>query len=370
MKAIYLTYNNQSGVVPKLVEIFMDAGIDIDVFNAAENLHYRCKNIKFPKITLFTVINFLISIIKFRTKWRTGYFRTDYAYNTMTRRCISIITKNKYDFIFQSGVLFGLSSADISIPYYLGILDNTYLIGYKGRRWTKGLSLSDRFIQTEKMVYNTATKIFVMSNHVRESLVYDYEVDSDRIVVSGMCPNVISDPSFIPPPTKYNSFRIVMIAKQFERKGGLNVLAVFPEIKKLFPQVKLIILGCSSDKAIDGVEYKGVVGYSAIKNELEKAHIYLMPSKAEPFGLAFLEAMAFYTPCIGTNIEAIPEIIKDGETGYVVPVDNIKILLDRILMLLNNPEMSQRFGHNGYKHYVENFSQDKVSNSLLNNLPK
>ena len=62
--------------------------------------------------------------------------------------------------------------------------------------------------------------------------------------------------------------------------------------------------------------------------------MFVMPSLYEPYGIVFAEAMAHRLPCIGADNCAMPEIIKHGETGYVVPVRDEMALANRLVARL------------------------------------
>jgi glycosyltransferase involved in cell wall biosynthesis len=76
----------------------------------------------------------------------------------------------------------------------------------------------------------------------------------------------------------------------------------------------------------------------------ESADVFALPTRFEPFGIAFVEAMHFGLPCIGPDAWAVPEIIADGETGFTVPPDNVEALTERLLDLLRNPALARRLG--------------------------
>jgi starch synthase len=63
-------------------------------------------------------------------------------------------------------------------------------------------------------------------------------------------------------------------------------------------------------------------GWEAFLGAYQRAHVFCLPTRFEPFGIAFVEAMHFGLPCVGTATDAVPEIVADGETGYLVPVDD------------------------------------------------
>ncbi|MFE1244141.1 N-acetyl-alpha-D-glucosaminyl L-malate synthase BshA [Fictibacillus sp. NPDC058756] len=99
----------------------------------------------------------------------------------------------------------------------------------------------------------------------------------------------------------------------------------------------------------------------------------LLLSEKESFGLVLLEAMACGVPVIGTRIGGIPEVIVDGETGYMVEVGDTAAVADKAISLLKNVERLRRFRENSVQHVRENFlSEKKVSvyEEIYNSLVK
>ncbi len=86
----------------------------------------------------------------------------------------------------------------------------------------------------------------------------------------------------------------------------------------------------------------------------------LLLSEKESFGLVLLEAMACGVPVIGTNIGGIPEVIVDGETGYMVELGDPESVAQKALALLQDEEKLLTFRENSVRHVKENFLSDKI----------
>ena len=71
----------------------------------------------------------------------------------------------------------------------------------------------------------------------------------------------------------------------------------------------------------------------AVNDVLEIADMYFLPSETESFGLSALEAMACEVPVVATNVGGLPEVVADGETGFLVPVGDTDAMAARILEL-------------------------------------
>jgi glycosyltransferase involved in cell wall biosynthesis len=128
----------------------------------------------------------------------------------------------------------------------------------------------------------------------------------------------------------------LLFSGDFFRKGGVNVLDAFARLRVEFPEVTLTL--CCDEKInfrtgnaalrdeylakirnTPGVNLLGMVPRDRLLNEiLPRTDIYLLPTYVETFGFAILEAMAYGIPVIATNYFAIPEMVQQGSTGFLI----------------------------------------------------
>jgi glycosyltransferase involved in cell wall biosynthesis len=92
--------------------------------------------------------------------------------------------------------------------------------------------------------------------------------------------------------------------------------------------------------------------------------VFALPSRCEPFGLVFLEAMVFGLPCIGTRRDAMPEIIEDGITGYLVETGDEATLADRLVHLLQDRNLAKRMGEAGHARVMSRFQWSHVAERM------
>ena len=97
------------------------------------------------------------------------------------------------------------------------------------------------------------------------------------------------------------------------------------------------------------------IGYvKKVENVYHTADIVVVPSRwQEPLGLINLEAGACYKPVVATRVGGIPEVIHDGENGFLVEPEKIEDLVARVDQLINNPNLRNRMGAAG-RRLVEN----------------
>jgi glycosyltransferase involved in cell wall biosynthesis len=89
--------------------------------------------------------------------------------------------------------------------------------------------------------------------------------------------------------------------------------------------------------------------------------IFCGPSRAEAFGLVFAEAGYFGRPVVATRVGGIPEVVRDGETGLLVPPDDIDALAGAIGRLAASPELRHRLGEAGRQRAESMFSATRMA---------
>lgn len=96
------------------------------------------------------------------------------------------------------------------------------------------------------------------------------------------------------------------------------------------------------------------------------ASVCIYPSSVgEPFGLTMLEALSSEKPMIVTNSGGMPEIIRDGINGFVVPVKDFEVLASRIIQLLTDDRLCERLGYTGRGMVETNYTEDVVTKNTL-----
>ncbi len=84
------------------------------------------------------------------------------------------------------------------------------------------------------------------------------------------------------------------------------------------------------------------------KDALDACDVFVMPSKAESFGIVYLEAWLYKKPVIGVWAGGVPDLVSDGKDGFLVPFSDIHMLAEYIRLLLSTPALADAFGTNGY----------------------
>ncbi|PKN95381.1 MAG: glycosyltransferase family 1 protein [Chloroflexi bacterium HGW-Chloroflexi-6] len=100
------------------------------------------------------------------------------------------------------------------------------------------------------------------------------------------------------------------------------------------------------------VTFHGALDDAALTEKLKAAHVLVVPSSYEGFGIVYLEGMGFGLPAIGTSAGAAPEIIEDGQTGYLIEPGDSKSLAARLMELSKNRSLLERLSVNALARHA------------------
>jgi alpha-maltose-1-phosphate synthase len=227
-----------------------------------------------------------------------------------------------------------------------------------------------RTLEFERRVFDSMDLIFTMSEWARQSFIEEYEQDAAKVVVASSGPNL--DP--VPEPPGEREFdvpRFLFVGKSFNRKGGSLLLEAFERVRHVRPKAELWIVGPSRlPRMPPGVRSFGFIGRQTPEGAARIDRIYrdatafVLPTRYEGFGIPILEAMGYQLPCIGTRCCAIPEMIEDGESGFLVARDDADQLAERMISLADDPERSMRMGEAGRRRLLARFTWDRVAERI------
>ena len=116
----------------------------------------------------------------------------------------------------------------------------------------------------------------------------------------------------------------------------------------------------------DLIEITGWVDQGRMVEIYKSADIVVTPSTyADPFNLGNIEAMSSSRPVIASAFGGGPEIVLDGETGYVVDPNDSRLFADRLTSLIDDPDLRSRFGQAGRRRVLEQFTLARQAESVM-----
>jgi glycosyltransferase involved in cell wall biosynthesis len=160
-----------------------------------------------------------------------------------------------------------------------------------------------------------------------------------------------------------------------ERKGIDVLLAAFARVRRRVADARLVLAGRGPLQEMIASEVRRQNWNDAVLRPgfmddvvavMQAIDILLLPSLWEGFGIVLIEAMAAGKPAIGTNTSSMPEIIVDGQTGYLVPPGDAEALARRAVELLQNPALREQFGNAARRRVAELFTIERMIDQLEN----
>ncbi len=230
----------------------------------------------------------------------------------------------------------------------------------------------------ERTSIATANHITCPSNALADYTSIHHGIDRNKISVF---PNPL-DEEFTKRDIKAkDSFEYkILFAGRIERRKGIDILlSSFVNIKSRFPQAKLRFVGqdygyyydkerdtnllqelIKKYRLEDSVEFLPRQNRQNLIKQFEWSDIVVIPSLNENYPYVVIEAMSLAKPVIASDCGGIPEIIKDGETGFLFPTGDIKGLTDTLINVLENKEGLYKIGIQGRKFVLNTCTIDAV----------
>ncbi|MFA7332232.1 MAG: glycosyltransferase [Candidatus Delongbacteria bacterium] len=104
--------------------------------------------------------------------------------------------------------------------------------------------------------------------------------------------------------------------------------------------------------------FRGRIPNAQLPELLRSYHAFAMPSRSESFGVSALEASACGVPVVASRAGGIPDVVRDGETGFLVPPRDADALAERLVWLAEHPAEARRMGRSGRQLVEREFAWD------------
>jgi glycosyltransferase involved in cell wall biosynthesis len=137
---------------------------------------------------------------------------------------------------------------------------------------------------------------------------------------------------------------ILFIARDFHAKGGDVALAAFERVRREVPDARLLVVGTAEPGSIlAGVEWLGLRTREELYRDIyPSADVFLYPTRFDAAPLVVAEALAHGVPVVTTAKYGLPDLVRDGETGVLVPEDDAPAAARAVAELLRDPERRAR----------------------------
>ncbi len=212
-----------------------------------------------------------------------------------------------------------------------------------------------------------AVHVVAWSEWTKQGIVDGYGVPAGRVTVipPGVTPSLWYRP--LPDTPSTGPVRILFVGGDLQRKGGDVLLAAFAALRRELPGVELHLVTKTSVPEQPGVHVHGGLGPNSPELIALYHHsdIFCLPTRGDCLPMVLSEAGAAGLPLVSTAVAGIPEIVRDGETGIVVPVDDAAALTSALRSLAVDPELRRRLGTAAQLLVVAEFDADQNARRLV-----
>ncbi|MGE3466824.1 MAG: N-acetyl-alpha-D-glucosaminyl L-malate synthase BshA [Pyrinomonadaceae bacterium] len=214
--------------------------------------------------------------------------------------------------------------------------------------------------------------VTAVSKFLKQATIETFDFDDVEVI-----PNFICQKHYLRLPDSPlrselapNGERLLTHVSNFRSvKRPVDCVEILAQVRAAGENARLVMVGDGPE--LSAVRYRGeqmgmngsivYVGKQAnIADYLGVSDVFLLPSELESFGLAALEAQACELPVIATRIGGIPEVVNDGESGFLSDVGDVEKMSADTLKLLSDEEMRRSFGERGRELAVERYSTSKI----------
>ena len=262
--------------------------------------------------------------------------RYDYGHSiALAKRYAKVFDRTlqgiKVDLIFAPEASTQIAFAETALPIiYESDATFARMLGYYPSFTNLSASSMRQGNIIERKAIENASIALYHSRWAAQSAIDDYCADEARVHVIPVGANLDEPPSQkdVLDREKPDTYRLLFVGINWSRKGGEIAFDTMRELADMGLEVELAVCGCVPPKKFRDGRLK-VIPFLDKNDAKQRRLLYnlyasssflLLPTRAETYGNVFCEASAFGLPSIATKTGGVPEVVRDGENGYTLPL--------------------------------------------------
>lgn len=301
----------------------------------------------------------------------------------ITANCVKLflkLLKNKYDFVYFTSNLQGLAFYRdifyIAIIKTFGVPRIYHLHGYT-------------FLASSKYFFKMAlckwyfvdAKVIILANSFYQDISTLVKERNKFILHNGVPLNVSPDKieSIIKDRKNKEICTILFLSNIMESKGATVLLKALRLLKNESSNFKAIFAGewineeyknifvqLMHEYGLDNyIEFKGFCSGTKKDGVFKQSDIFVFPTLRDTWAIVILEAMEYALPVISSEEGAIPEIIKNGQEGYIVKKNDYTALAEKMKLLINDKQLRLKIGENARYKLINNYTFDEYERNFI-----
>ncbi len=214
--------------------------------------------------------------------------------------------------------------------------------------------------------------VTAVSKFLKQATIETFDFDDVEVIPNFICPSHYKRQPDSPlrKDLAPNGEKLLAHVSNFRSvKRPIDCIEILAKVKANGEKARLVMVGDGPERSAVyyraeqiGVKDETIfVGKQAnIADYLGVSDVFLLPSELESFGLAALEAQACEVPVIATRIGGIPEVVTDGETGFLSDVGDVEKMSADTLRLIGDEDLRRSFGERGREQAILRYSTEKI----------
>lgn len=227
-----------------------------------------------------------------------------------------------------------------------------------------------------KMIHNVAGRVLRRAKVVIS--ISKYDADELSGLIRGARVSIANPTAaefFALAPSAPTAPRLLFAGALIRLKNPLGLVNAFALVRKAVPDARLALIGPQPDSAYaqairdrvttlgltDSVDIVGLVDNQRMLREIAATRAVVLFSRQENAPTIIAQAMAAGKPVVASRVGGVPEMVADGETGFLVDSEDEATLADRLVRVLNDQQLCVRLGHRGHEVALARFTPDAVA---------
>lgn len=227
--------------------------------------------------------------------------------------------------------------------------------------------------------------VIAPSRDTSQHLISDQKIRAEKVrqLAWGLDPEFEAGLRTSAPPPRPASFperaRMILTVGRWDPaeryKGADTLISTLPRVLQSVPEAALALVGDGEDRSrleqlarqsgvADHVHFLFGLSQEELFACYAHCDVFALPSRAEGFGLVFLEAMANSKPVIGGAHGGTPEVIEDGVSGLLVPHGDVAMLSNALVSLLSDPARAREMGARGCQRVQKDYTFERFQSGL------